>query len=115
MQQLLYGEMEGPKAGPYRWVFADRNVLLDVWEWKSFHAVAWMLPIMGVVAAHAAASFPDLEVSPPPLTSQPTSSSICVCAPLLRLPRAAFGLKLTNQQIASNTVLAWGTARWRSG
>ena len=32
---LLFGEMNGPKAGPLRWVF-HRRLLLDVWEWHSF-------------------------------------------------------------------------------
>ena len=58
---LLFGEFHGPKAGPLRWSF-HRKRLLDIWEWKSFHAEHWQRSILDAMAHGADKDFSDDKV-----------------------------------------------------
>lgn len=59
--KLLFGELSGKKAGPFRWIF-DRRLLLHVWEWQAFQAEPWMRSILASAAAVASDQLPDDQV-----------------------------------------------------
>ena len=64
VSELIFGELEGAKAGPFRWIF-DRQLLLDVWEWLAFHAEDWMHALLVQAGTQAALDLPDAKVRPP--------------------------------------------------
>ena len=55
------GEMQGPKAGPLRWVF-HRRLLLDIWEWNSFRSQAWQCAFMSALAERLSDEFSEEKV-----------------------------------------------------
>lgn len=63
MSDLLFGELDGPRAGALRWIF-PRDQLLDVWEWKAFNAPKWKSALLNTVMRKARLDFPDAEVRP---------------------------------------------------
>ena len=58
----VFGENHGSKAGPLRWSF-HRQWLLDIWEWKSFHAQHWQRSILDSLARSADKDFSDEKVN----------------------------------------------------
>jgi len=59
---ILFGALDGPKAGPLRWIFSKRDSLPDIWEFTAFASEAWMQRLMLVVGQLAARDYPDAEV-----------------------------------------------------
>ena len=76
VQGLIFGELEGAKAGPYRWLIHDRTLLLDVWEWLAFHADPWMRGILAEAGSEAALDFPDAKARPHTVLASPHRPSI---------------------------------------
>ena len=61
VSNMSLGEMQGPKAGPLRWVFR-RRLLLDIWEWNSFQSEAWQGAFMSALAKRVNREFSDEKV-----------------------------------------------------
>jgi len=61
LEALLFGALDGPKAGPFRWL-VRRPALPRVWEWVAFCAAPWKRALLSAVASQAAAEFPDRAV-----------------------------------------------------
>jgi hypothetical protein len=59
---LLYGDLDGPKAGPLRWLLRPRDMLPDVWEFAAFASKPWMQALLVAAGRKAAMDFPDREV-----------------------------------------------------
>ena len=59
---MLFGDLQGPKAGPLRWAIR-KDFLLALWEWKSFVAVPWQATVLALMARRADEDFSDKKVS----------------------------------------------------
>ena len=58
---MIFGELQGPKAGPLRWAF-NSKILLNIWEWKSFRAAMWQGAILEALAHRTADEYGNEKV-----------------------------------------------------
>ena len=72
ISNMLFGELQGPRAGPLRWAFHKKNLSL-IWEWKGFVALPWQAAFMHCFARRIENEFGEDQVSYQMCTRVPMS------------------------------------------